>query len=158
MTTVRGPAAVTAQTSELHRRGGPWGMLARVLVGGGLIGLAIWTGLRWYDLALGLAVLPGAIALALGLRGRHAPALKLDGPAGHCLACGIGVGLVVLLPQTAMLWYGSSMLLVAARRTTGCEPFAIPNWILRRDDQLACPLFGPIDAAEARARMSTRST
>jgi hypothetical protein len=78
--------------------------------------------------------------------------LNRDGPGGHCLACTIGIWIFIPLPQTAMLWYGTSMLVVTARRSTGCEPFAIPNWILRRDDQLACPLFGAIDAAEANAR------
>jgi hypothetical protein len=158
MTAVRQPSTFLLRTRPSYRRIGPWGTIARVLVGGGLLGVAIWTGLRWYDLALGLAVIPGVTTLAMRLRGRNAPALNFDGPGGHCLACAVAIGLFVLLPQTAMLWYGTSMLLVAARRTTGCEPFAIPNWILGRDDQLACPLFGPIDAAEARARTNRSTT
>jgi hypothetical protein len=158
MTTVRQSAMFPVQTRRSDRRIGSWGTVARVLVGGGLMGAAIWTGLRWYDPALGLAVIPGATTLALRFRDRHAPALRLEGPAGHCLACAIGIGVFVLLPQTAMLWYGASMLLVAAQRTTGCEPIAIPNWILGRDDQLACPLFGPIDTAEARARTNRTTT
>jgi hypothetical protein len=158
MPAVRQPASLPVQKRPSDRRIGPWGTIARVLVGGGLIGAAIWTGLRWYDLALGLAVLPGATTLALRFRGRHAPALRFEGPAGHCLACAVAVGILVLLPQTAMLWYGASMLVVAGRRTTGCEPFAVPNWILGRDDQLACPLFGPIDTAEARARTNRTTT
>ena len=40
MTTVRSSATVTPQEPELDRRIGPWGTIARVLVGGGLIGLA----------------------------------------------------------------------------------------------------------------------
>jgi hypothetical protein len=32
----------------------------------------------------------------------------------------------------------------------------LSNWILRRDDQVGCPIFSPIDAVEARHR--TRRT
>jgi hypothetical protein len=155
MTAVREPATFRPPTPQADRRIGPWGTLARVLVGTGLIGLAVWMGLRWYDAALGLGVLPGAFTLAVRLRGRHAPALGLDGQL-VCLAWGLGAVLFVFLDQPAMLFYGTSMLLAAARGQPGCELFAVPNWILRRHDRLACPLFGPIDAAEARPRTTSR--
>lgn len=32
-----------------------------------------------------------------------------------------------------------------------CELLAVSNPLLRRNDQLACPVFLPVDAAEAKA-------
>jgi hypothetical protein len=118
-------------------------------VGAGLVGLAAWDGLSWYELLVGLVALPAAATIALGLRGRNAAPLRLDGPA-VCVACGLGAALFIGLPEVAMVFFGVSMLLAAARRDTGCELFAISNWVLGRDDQLACPVFGPIDVLEAR--------
>jgi hypothetical protein len=38
--------------------------------------------------------------------------------------------------------------LAAARGYAGCEVLAISNWVLRRDDQIGCLVFGPVDTAE----------
>jgi hypothetical protein len=48
-----------------------------------------------------------------------------------------------------------SMLLAAPRSYAGCEVLAVPNWLLRRDDQVGCVLFAPVDALERR-RASVR--
>jgi hypothetical protein len=50
------------------------------------------------------------------------------------------------------LFYGTSMLLAAGRGYAGCEVLAIPNWLLRRDDQIGCLVFSPIDRLERRLR------
>jgi hypothetical protein len=42
------------------------------------------------------------------------------------------------------------MLLAAARRNAGCEVLAVPNWLLRREDQVCCVVFAPVDALERR--------
>jgi hypothetical protein len=42
------------------------------------------------------------------------------------------------------------MLLAAVRGDAGCEVLAVSNWLLRRDDQIGCLLFWPIDHAERR--------
>jgi hypothetical protein len=42
------------------------------------------------------------------------------------------------------------MLLAAARGYVGCEVLAMSNWLLRRDDQVGCLVFGPIDRLERR--------
>jgi hypothetical protein len=34
----------------------------------------------------------------------------------------------------------------------GCELLAIYNWLLRRDDQIGCIVFAPVDLAESRRR------
>ena len=133
-----------------QRRAGMWGTLSRVVVGASLLSLAAWYGLPWYEVVVGLVALPAVAILAMALRGRNAPPLHFDGPGGHCFACALGAALFLGLHQGALLFYGASMLVVALRRGAGCEPFAISNWILQRDDQLACPLFGPVDAMEAR--------
>jgi len=46
------------------------------------------------------------------------------------------------------VFYGTSMLLAAARGYAGCEVLAVSNWLLRRDDQIGCVVFGPVDGAE----------
>ena len=53
--------------------------------------------------------------------------------------------------DAALLFYGASMLLSAARGYAGCEVLAVSNWLLRRDDQVGCLVFSPIDQLERRA-------
>ena len=47
-------------------------------------------------------------------------------------------------------FYGVTMLIAAWRGEPSCEGTVVSNWILRRDDQIGCPVFFPIDAAEER--------
>jgi hypothetical protein len=42
------------------------------------------------------------------------------------------------------------MLLAAIRGYAGCEVLAVSNWLLRRDDQVGCVIFTPIDVVERR--------
>jgi hypothetical protein len=44
------------------------------------------------------------------------------------------------------------MILAALRGRAGCEVTAISNWVLRRDDQVGCPVFTPIDSIEHRPK------
>ena len=50
------------------------------------------------------------------------------------------------------MFYGFSMLVAAATRSGGCEVTAISNALLRRDDQVGCPLFASVDLVEQRAQ------
>jgi hypothetical protein len=62
---------------------------------------------------------------------------------------------LVVNPYTggaATLFYATTLLVAAWRGQPGCEITVLSNWILRRDDQVGCPLFAPIDALEARQR------
>ena len=52
--------------------------------------------------------------------------------------------------DAALLFYGGSMLVASARGYAGCEVLAVSNWLLRRNDQIGCAPFWPIDALEAR--------
>ena len=140
------------------RRIGPIGTTLRALVAAGLVYLAGGAGglswqAEWYDVALGLVGLP-ALTVVLGLAaGRYAHgALRYTGPTAHALNCAVIVALVVN-PYTgpaADLFYAAALLAAAWRGQPGCEVTVLPNWILGRDDEIGCPLFGPIDAAEAR--------
>jgi len=113
-------------------------------------------GLRWYDLMVGLLVLPG-VMLGVGLAARRfAPeGVRFMGVAGTLLN---GAVLVALAnPYTgggAALFYGTTILVAAARGQAGCEGTVLSNWVLHRDDQIGCPSFTPIDAAEQRFRHS----
>jgi hypothetical protein len=144
---------------------GPIGTATRVLVGLFALYLALIDGppfvdgfgwsLTWYDAALGLLFLPGA-AIAFGLLARRygsAP-VRLTGPVPMALNCILIVALVAS-PYTAggaLLFYGAMMLIAAARGQAGCEATVVSNWLLGRDDQVSCPTFTPIDAAETQIR------
>jgi len=142
------------------RRIGPVGTVVRVLVAAALLYLAggadglSWS-VAWYDAALGLVALPG-LTLLLGLAARRYAAhpLRFTGPVGHAVNCAVIVVLVVN-PYTgaaAALFYAATVLVAASCGQPGCEVTVLSNWILRRDDQVGCPMFGPIDAAEALRR------
>jgi hypothetical protein len=77
------------------------------------------------------AVLNLAVLLALYLTPWYAPALAVTSDA-------------------ALVFYGTSMLLAAARGYAGCEVLAVSNWLLGRDDQVGCLLFAPVDQLERR--------
>ena len=64
-----------------------------------------------------------------------------------------------VLSDAALLFYGGSMLVAAARGIAGCEVLAVSNWLLRRDDEVGCAPFSPLDALETRhARRSVPIT
>ena len=102
---------------------GPLGTTARVLVGGLLLGSVTWGHLT---------------------RGLH--------PSAWLLALNVAVFVVLYLLEptsdAALLFYGASMWLAAARGYAGCEVLAVSNWLLRRDDQIGCAVFWPIDQLE----------
>jgi len=129
-------------------------VLARVGVGLLFIYLALfWRDPEWTDAALGLVVMPAVVLAGVlsWVRARPAP-IRATGPVGHLLNLAVLIPLFAL-PATAgasFLFYGTSMLVAAARRASGCELTAISNALLHRDDQVGCPLFAPLDLAEAR--------
>jgi hypothetical protein len=139
------------------RRIGPIGTATRLVAAAGLLYLALFDGtswgLEWYDAAVGLAVLPAAV-IAFGLAARRYASgpVRFTGSAGTTANCALLVALVVN-PYTAggaALFYGATLLVAAWRGLPGCEATVVSNAILGRDDQIGCPLFSPIDEAEAR--------
>jgi hypothetical protein len=108
----------------------------------------------WYDAALGLVAL--TVLLGLPARRYAARPLRFTGPLGHLLDCAVIVALASS-PYTgdaAALFYAATLLVTAWHAQPGCEVTVtvLSNWILRRDDQVGCPMFAPVDAAEARHR------
>jgi hypothetical protein len=92
--------------------------------------------------------------LAFGLAARHYASgpVRFTGSAGTTANCLVIVALA-LNPYTAggaSLFYGTTLLVAAWRGQPGCEGTVVSNWVLGRDDQLGCPVFSPIDEAEAR--------
>jgi hypothetical protein len=148
---------MTAESNK-SRGIGPIGTASRALLGVGLLYLAggaagrSW-GIEWYDPLVGLIALP-AIMVAAGFAARrYAPgSVHLTGPLAICLNC-VVIIVLVANPYTgggALLFYGVTLLIAAWRGQPGCEATVISNMILTRDDQIGCPTFSPIDAAEAR--------
>jgi hypothetical protein len=139
------------------RRIRPVGRATRQIAAAALLYLALFDGtswgLEWYDAAVGLGVLPAA-SLAFGLAARRYASgpVRFTGSAGTTANCLLLVALA-LNPYTvggAALFYGATLLLATWRDQPGCEGTVLSNALLGRDDQIGCPLFSPIDEAEAR--------
>jgi uncharacterized membrane protein YhaH (DUF805 family) len=149
---------------------GPAGTVARLLVGGWMVGSVIaaeisggFTPLVWI---LGLVAFPAAPLCAQWAWARHtARRLHATGRVGHAATIGLFMALY-LTPQyapavgatsdAALVFFGMSMLLAAARGYAGCEILAVSNWLLRRDDQVGCVVFAPVDFAESQFRRPSR--
>ncbi len=135
------------------------GTAGRVVLGFGLLYLAFsdggkpeW-GLQWQGPVLGLIAFPAVMFLGQALRLRYTTSpLNATGPIGFAVNFGIGAVLysIPFTRDAMLLFYGSSLLLAAVRGYAGCESLAITNWLLRRDDQVGCVVFSPVDAVEAR--------
>lgn len=154
-----GPARVGGR-----RRIGPLGTAARVSVA--VVFLAPGAGGRFdpEDFLAGLVVFPAILLGWHWWRSRRTPArLDATGPVGFAVNAAVFAALYltplyapVLTPTSdgVLIFYGASMLLAAVRGYAGCEVLAISNALLRRDDQVGCLLFSPLDAVERRLRGS----
>ena len=144
------------------RRIGPWGTTSRLVAGAAAVawGLAVpheqplfdlpGAGSRLWGSALGIVVLPALLTLAVALRGRSAPPLRLGH--GYALVVTVVVLLIAqVLPVAILVGIGGTLLLLAVRGRGGCELMTVPNLVLRRRDYLVCLPFTPIDTWE-RAR------
>ena len=136
---------------------GAAGTIGRLALGSGMLYLAV-TGfgdgaweLQWHEALLGLGVFPAVLLLgqALRLRFLSSATLSATGPVGFCVNFAFGFALFVIARDAFLLFYGASLLFAAVRGYAGCEVLAISNWLLRRDDQVGCVVFSPLDAVEA---------
>jgi hypothetical protein len=152
------------RVADRSRAIGPAGTAARILLGGYLVGSVIevevrdgFTPLLW---ALAVIAFPGVLLAAHWAWARRAGRpLHATGPIAHLITLGAFMALT-LMPEynraidvtgdAAVIFLGTSMLLAAARGYAGCEVLAISNWLLRRDDQVGCIVFAPVDFAESR--------
>ena len=136
---------------------GPVGTTSRVLVGIALLAVGIAADPSWiagWQLILGLVGLPAALALVQLTRlSFTSEPLALTDHLESCLNCGaITVMLVFSATRNATLVFlGASLLVAALRGYGGCESLAISNWLLRRNDQVGCLIFSPVDQLESRS-------
>jgi len=135
---------------KVGRAIGTWGTVGRLVLGFGFLYLAWFVGISWWEVLLGTFAFPAILMLWQGFRLLFTSApLRANGPIGYCLNLGVGAVAFMLAPAAAFTFYGLSLLLSAVRGYAGCEILAVSNWLLRRDDQVGCVVFSPIDAVEA---------
>lgn len=148
------------ESIEHERAIGIAGTIVRVVVGLLFLYPLLAGRFQWDELLLGLVGFPLILLLWQRLRLRRSSAhLQATGPIGFIVNVAVFMALYltpVYFPPLSMtsdatlIFYGASMLLAALRGYAGCEVLAISNWLLRRDDQVGCVLFSPIDALEKR--------
>lgn len=143
-----------SETTDLatQRQIGPLGTVVRVCVGFGLLVAGLVAPATPLELALGLIVFPAVELAALAvLRPPGSTPLRLYGTIGYVINYGIGSLLFMIWTTPMLLFAGASVLLAVAKGYAGCEIFALSNVLRRRDDQIACAVFSPIDALETRS-------
>ncbi|HKV88660.1 MAG TPA: DUF2892 domain-containing protein [Candidatus Dormibacteraeota bacterium] len=139
---------------------GRMGSAARVVVGLaflylGIVGLPPVHLLPWWQVVLGLVGAPLLVAsLQVARLQFTTERLEQTGVVAVVINFIVFLALVTFEPTrgATLVFLGSAMLFAAARGASGCEVVAVSNWLLRRDDQLGCPLFWPVDAYEASTR------
>ncbi|HLZ20639.1 MAG TPA: hypothetical protein VKQ30_00750 [Ktedonobacterales bacterium] len=153
----------TDQTGRL-RRIGSIGTAARVVLGLVLLGSVIrgerLAGFEPASWALALLGFPAVLMAWQWVRTRHKVArFQATGPVGYALNAVIFLALyltplyapaLAFTSDATLIFYGASMLLAALRGYAGCEVLAVSNWLLRRDDQVGCVVFAPLDHLEHR--------
>ena len=109
-------------------------------------------------MALGLVALP-ALMLGLGLavsRFGNGP-VRFTGPLALAVNAALGVALFATQYTAggAALFVGTTLIVAAWLAQPGCELSVLSNAILRRDDQIGCFVFTPIDELERRLSART---
>jgi hypothetical protein len=103
--------------------------------------------------ALGLGVLPAVVVL-IGLAVRYftGGSVRFTGPLALAVNAALGVALFAneYTAGGAALFVGTTLVAAAWRAESGCELTVLSNSILRRDDQIGCFVFTPIDELENR--------
>jgi hypothetical protein len=145
----------------MKRRIGIIGTSARMIIGTWLVGSILYGYVvrgpfRLLPWIIGLVILPAIFLTWQWARARHNPAkLKATGPIASTINVVIFFYFLLWAPSSisflanaVLIFYGVSMWLAAIRGYAGCEALAISNWLLKRDDQLGCLFFSPIDYAE----------
>jgi hypothetical protein len=157
-----------------RRQIGAIGTVARVLIGffmllygltGGRVESMsgnVRTGFDPLSVAMGVVAFPAVLLAWQWLRARTAQTrYEATGPLATTINIAVFIALVLtplyapslsFTSNAALVFYGASMLLAAARGYGGCEVLAISNWILRRDDQIGCLVLSPIDGYERRLK------
>ena len=147
----------------MKRKIGTVGTVARIILGFILLGSVFYGHLikgpfRPLPWVIGLLIFPAMFFTWQYLRARRNPArLEANSLAATVLNVVIFFALyftplyapsIAFMSDSVLIFYGLSMLLAALRGYGGCESLAISNWLLKRDDQLGCLVFSPIDYTE----------
>ena len=150
--------------SGIKREIGPIGTIARMILGFVLFGSVFYDHFikgpfRPLPWVIGLLVFPAIFIIWQYLRARRNPArLEANSPVATVINVVIFFAFyftfiyapaLAFMSDAVLIFYGLSMLLAAVRGSRGCESLAISNWLLKRDDQLGCLVFSPIDNAES---------
>jgi hypothetical protein len=150
----------------MKREIGAIGTLARCILGFILFGSVVYGHFikgpfRPVPWVIGLLIFPALFTIWQSLRARRNPArLEANSPAASVLNVVIFFAFyftpfyaasIAFMSDAVLIFYGLSMLLAALRGYGGCESLAISNWLLKRDDQLGCLLFSPIDHTERKS-------
>lgn len=138
-----------SQTRSGSRQIGPIGTVVRACVGVGLLIFGIAAEPSLFELLAGFVLLPVAeMAILVALRPSGSERFHLYGAVGYAVNFGTAGLLLAIWTTPALLFYGASILLAVVKGYAGCEILALSNLLRRRDDQLACAVFSPIDALE----------
>ena len=102
-----------------------------------------------FELLAGFLLLPAAeILVLMVLRPPGSEPFHVYGALGYGVNFRTAGLLLAVWTTPALLFYGASVLLAVVKGYAGCEILALSNFLPRRDDQLACAVFSPIDALE----------
>ncbi len=149
----------------MKRTIGPIGTGVRIILGLILFGSVFYGQIikgpfRPLSWVFGLLIFPAIFIIWQYLRARRNPArLEANGLVATVLNVVIFFAFyftyvyapaIDFMSDAVLVFYGLSMLLAAIRGYGGCESLAISNWLLKRDDQLGCLVFLPVDYAESR--------
>lgn len=159
-----------ARATRPHRDIGPVGAAIRLFVGGALVGdivygeLATAGHLEPLSWLVGLLGFPTLVLVWHIWRIRRNPAPFLNtSPLTFVLSLALPLAAYFLgwvvrplgfTSDATILFIGGSLLLAALRGSAGCEFLALSNWILRRNDRLACAILTPLDALDQRRARS----
>lgn len=143
-------SGITTPPTAPQRQIGPIGTVGRLVLGAAFIGYAGNLGAGLADILIGLVAANAVVFCVMAARGADAPPMRFTGPGGHLANFAIGIPFVTLLPQAGLVFYGSGMLLAAARGFAACEMLAVCNLVRGRDDRIGCPVFSPLDTLEER--------
>jgi len=160
---VTGPAqlpfeqAHSLQPATERRHIGALGTIARLALGGYLVGSVIYghivRGFHLLPWVEGLIIFPAVILLWHWLRIRRNPN-EFKNISIPAVIFNFGLFwlfyLITATSDMALIFYGTSILLAGVRGYSGCEILAISNVVLRRDDQIGCAVFTPLDLLEQR--------
>ena len=150
-----------ANVKKTKRQIGVIGTAARLVTGTWLAGSVFYGHVvrgpfRPLSWIIGPVIFPVIFLAWQWARAHYNPSrLKANGPIASIINLVIFFYFLLRTPSSiaftrdaVLLFYGVSMLLAALRGYAGCEALAISNWILKRDDQLGCLFFSPLDYAE----------